>query len=192
MRIPSLFEIDLHWYYSSGIGHFYHSSQGAQLERARAFRYTSSGKAIAIPDKANSWFFVHVPPEDRNPSVEIDYTTLDRFGRISRRMLAYERVDPFAARLVEVYYGDEGARWAHQPAPGRLMCLYPHTASGQRYLMMQGPVEGLRDSERLANVELLYKQSGKYQELVRAMRREAGELLVRMWKAWSDSEPNAA
>lgn len=190
-RIPIRDSIDIEWFLSTGISTFYHSSQGRQLERAHAFRYTSSGEPIGIPEK-NGYFYIHVPAEDRNPSVEFDPVLLDRFGRVSRRLLQLERVDPTAMRLVELWYGDEGARWAHQPAPGRLMCLYPYTQSGRRYLMMQGPVEGLRDAERLANCELLHKTQGSHTKLVKHMRCEAGELLIRMWKAWEDSEPRAA
>jgi len=191
VRIPLKDEIDLHWYLSVGISSFYHSSQGRQLERAHAFKYSSTGEPIAVPSK-NGYYFIHVPKEDRNPSVEFDVVLLDRFGRVSRRLLQLERHDALATRLVEVYYGDEGARWAHQAAPGRLMCLYPYTASGMRYLMMQGPVEGLRPAERLANCELMYKTQGSHTRLVKQMRRESGELLYRMWKAWHDSEPKAA
>ena len=193
MRIPIRWEIDVTWYLSVGISSFYHSSQGRQLERAHAFRYTSGGSPIAVPDKNGvGYWFMHVPAEDRNPSVEFDPVLLDRFGRVSRRLLQLERVDPTAARLVELWYGDEGARWAHQANPGRLMCLYPHTKAGMRYLQMSGPVEGLRDAERLANCELMYKTQGSHTRLVKQMRTEAGELLIRMWRAWRESEPVAA
>lgn len=190
-RIPLRDQLDVEWYLSVGISSFYHSSQGRQLERAWAFRYTSSGEPIGIPEK-NGYFYIHVPTEDRNPSVEFDPVLLDRFGRVSRRLLAVERVDALAMRLIELYHGDEGSRWAHQANPGRLMCLYPYTAAGQRYLMMQGPVEGLRPVERLANLELLYKAQGSHERIVKQMRRQAGELLIRMWDAWWKSEPRAA
>lgn len=191
MRIPLRDQIEIEWYLSMGTSTFFHSSQGRQLERAHAFRYTSSGEAIAIPEK-NGYYYIHIPAEDRNPSVTFDPTMLDRFGAISRRLLHLERHDPLAARLVEIYHGDEGCRWAHQANPGRLMCLYPYTAAGQRYLMMQGPVEGLRPAERLANLELLYKTQGSHERIVKQMRRQAGELLIRMWDAWWESEPKEA
>lgn len=186
MRIPLRDELDLTWYLGIGISTFYHSVQGRQLERAHAFKYTSTGQPIAVPKK-DGYFYIHVPAEDRNPSVEFDPVLLDRFGRVSRRLLHLEREDPTAARLVELWYGDEGARWAHQAAPGRLMCLYPYTKAGRRYLLMQGSVEGLRDSERLANCELMYKTQGSHERLVKQMRREAGGLLQRMWKSWEKS-----
>lgn len=52
-------------------------------------------------------------------------------GRISRVLLELERTAPWAAEVLEAYYGDLGASWRATPV-GRIVTLYPMTdAAGQ-------------------------------------------------------------
>lgn len=175
------------WYLGAGVSSFMHSTFGRTLDRAQIFRRNSNNKLIPVPSGAEKWRYIHVPHEDSHPSYELDPVLLDKFGRVSRRMLAVERADPFAARLIELWYGDNGARWASQPNPGRLMCLYPATQSGQTYLRNQPIVEGLRPDEQLANLELAQRMNPTEWRgsLLRRIRRQADMLRVRTWRAWN-------
>jgi hypothetical protein len=188
-RISLRDEHEITWYLGAGISAFFHSTFGRTLDRAQIFRRSSNGKLIPICSGEDGYKYIHIPHEDTHPSYELDPALLDRFGRVSRRMLAVEREDAVSARLIEVFYGDEGARWAHQPNPGRLMCFYEHTQSGQTYLRSQTPVEGLRPSERLANLELAQRQNPTEwrASLLRRIRRQADLLRVRTWRAWNST-----
>jgi hypothetical protein len=174
------------WYYGEGIAGFYHSSTGNILDRCQLF---ASGDSVAIPVH-DGWRYMHVPKEDRIPVTTFDPVKLERFGRISRRMLAVERLDSHVARCFELYFGDEGARWARQPPPSRLISIYTATHSGATYLRNTPTVEGIRDTERLANVEVLcrLKATPQRRGLVKRLRTESAELLVRMWRAWDASK----
>lgn len=186
MRIPIKSELDLLWYYGEGIAGFYHSSTGHILDRCQLF---ASGDSVAVPIR-DGWRYMHVPKEDRIPAVEPDYKALERFGRISRRMLAIERLDSHVARCFELYFGDEGARWARMPPPSRLISLYSATHTGATYLRNTPTVEGIRPTERLANIEVLCKTSSTptRRGLVKRLRTESAELLVRMWRAYDETE----
>ena len=185
-RIGIYQELDLLWYYGAGVASFYHSNAGHILDRAQLYA-TDDSVAIPVRDK---WRYMHVPKEDRTPSCELDPVRLDRYGRISRRMLAVERYDSHAARCFELYYGDEGARWARQPPPSRLISLYSATIVGATYLRNTPTVEGIRPTERLANVEVLCKTASTptRRSLVKRLRVQAAELMVRMWRAWDATE----
>lgn len=187
MRIPLSDEQLITWYLGTGVSTFLHSTFGRTLERAQIFSRYSNGRLIAAPHGESGYMYIHVPKEDQHPSYELDPTILDKFGRVSRRMLAVERVDPYAARCIELWYGDSGCRWATQPNPGRLMCLYAATQSGQTYLSSQPSVEGLRPDERLANLELTQRHSPTEARasLLRRIRKQADGLRVRMWRAWA-------
>jgi hypothetical protein len=175
------------WYLGAGVSTFFHSTFGRTLDRAQIFRRSSNNKLIPIPSGTDKWRYIHVPHEDSHPSYELDPALLDKFGRVSRRMLAVEREDAFAVRLIEVFYGDVGCRWAHQPNPGRLISLYPYTQSGATYLRSQTPVEGLRADERLANLELAQRTTPTEwrASLLRRIRKQADILRVRYWRAWN-------
>lgn len=177
------------WYLGAGISSFLHSTFGRTLDRAQIFRHSSNGKLIPACKGESGYVYIHIPHEDSHPSYELDPTVLDKFGRVSRRMLAVERNDATAARLIEIWYGDEGARWAHQPNPGRLISYYPYTQSGATYLRSQTPVEGLRDSERLANLELAQRQNPTTWRgsLLNRIRKQADGLRVRTWRAWNST-----
>lgn len=188
-RINLRDELELNWFYGAGISHFFHSNFGRTLERAQIFSRNSSNKLIPVLSGADKYRYIYVPKEDSHPSYELDPTLLDRFGRISRRMLAVEREDALSARLIETFYGDCGARWAHQANPGRLICLYAFTQSGQTYLRSQTPVEGLRPDERLANLELAQRTTPTEwrASLLRRIRKQADLLRIRYWRAWNST-----
>jgi hypothetical protein len=175
------------WYLGTGISSFMHSTFGRTLERAQIFRRNSNNKLIPACHGDMGYRYIHVPKEDTHPSYELDPVILDKFGRVSRRMLQVERNDALGARLIELWYGDAGARWAHQPNPGRLMCLYAATTSGQTYLRSQPVVEGLRPDEQLANLELAQRMNPTQwrESLLRRIRKQADGLRVRMWRAWN-------
>jgi hypothetical protein len=187
MRISIKDEVEINWFYSVGISTFFHSTFGRTLERAQVFRRCSNNKLIPIPQGTDKWKFIFVPREDSHPSYELDPVLLDRFGRVSRRLRAIEKEDSLSSKVIEAFYGDEGARWAHQPNPGRLLSLYSMTQSGQTYLRSQTPVEGLRPTERLANLELAQRMNptDSRASLLSRMRRQADGLRVRSWRAWN-------
>lgn len=186
-RISLHDEQEITWYLGAGISSFMHSTFGRTLDRAQIFSRSSNNKLIPACHGEYGYKYIHVSHEDTHPSYELDPTVLDRFGRVSRRMLAVERIDPLSARIIEIWYGDVGARWASQANPGRLMSLYPVTQSGQTYLRNQPVVEGLRADEQLANLELTQRHSPTEWRgsLLRRIRRQADCLRVRSWRVWN-------
>jgi hypothetical protein len=189
LRISLRDENEISWYLGAGTSTFFHSNFGRTLERAQIFSRNPSNKLIPVLHGAEKWKYIFVPREDSHPAYEMDPELLDRFGRVSRRMLAVERNDAVGARLLELWYGDSGCRWAHQANPGRLMCFYAHTNSGQTYLRSQTPVEGLRPDERLANLELAQRTvpTEWRASLLRRIRKQADLLRVRMWRSWNST-----
>jgi hypothetical protein len=196
VRIPGPDATQLEWFLSSGVSAFYRSSFGATLARCEAASRDSAGNPIAVPVGTDKWLYIIVPPEARNAGYEVDDTALFRFARVSRRLLAVERIDPMSVRAIEVYYGDDGARWGRQDGLGRIVSLYPFTRTGTAILRREMAREALSGahldmmpSERLANVAAIQTRAltEKLKHELGRMATEAEALLDRAGNAWAQT-----
>jgi hypothetical protein len=196
MRIGGRDATELEWFLSSGVSAFYRSSFGATLARCEAASRDSAGHPIAVPTGTDRWLYIIVPPEVRSAGYEVDDTALFRFARVSRRLLEVERADGTAARVIEVYYGDDGARWGRQDGLGRIVSLYPYTRTGTAILrreMAREAINGahldLMPSERLANVAAIQTRAPteKLKHELSRMATEAEALLDRAGNAWAET-----
>lgn len=181
---------DLEWALGVGATRFQRSTFGAQLDAAQNARWGADGRAIRVT--WDRWTTMTVRHQHAPASYTPDDRELERFARVSRRLLAVSRTDALAHRVLELYYGDSGARWSHQQGVGQVAAIYPLTATGRalarqlRSARSGGGGPDMRDDELIASdvtVQIVNRNELRAKRHEK-MRREADELLVRAARAW--------
>jgi hypothetical protein len=125
---------------------FISSNFGAQLDTARVLARDSKGKATTAPPLwerdpqgriIGQRQYVHLGARSSKggePSTPApDHHEARRYDVVGDRLRAVGRLSPRAERVLRIYYGDEGARWAGQPL-GRVWCLSSLTKTGNATL----------------------------------------------------------
>jgi hypothetical protein len=186
---------DLSWYYSEGLASFERSTFGPMLERAKLFGLPSTphrrrGPLTVQPKSGGS---------GGEPSYEPQIETLLRYGDVSRRLARIEASDPKSVQVLELYHGDEGAKWAVNKR-GRWVALYPLTRDGKvlidwaRETAKPAPPElanregyrGLSDFDRLDVImsKDAVKNDPGTRALIESAQRQAISLQMRADDAW--------
>lgn len=172
-------ESDLEWFFGFGqsvVGGG--SNFGAMLQRAELYAFSgepdndallSGTESTSKPRKveASRQPLTARPRSLRQPgeAVEPEHHGLMKLGRVSRALKTLAAEDVVAARAIETYWGDEGARWGVSKY-GRLASLIRFVPSGHRLLeaarekarsvllkpLPFGPLAD-RDAEMLASVD---------------------------------------
>lgn len=178
-------EADLEWWFGQTV--FSRSTFGATLERQQNRYYDSAGRVVP---KADPMTHRVIKEPHAESGYEPDLGATARHGRLSRRIAHLGRVD---LRVLELYYGNAGARWAGQRL-GRIWCLAAVTPAGQRELARiraereeaGQPDLGLTDAETLANEaeRQTLAPSDRRRRVLQQIRDESDVLLVAAQQAW--------
>lgn len=179
-------EADLIWYFAYGTRMSARSTLGGMLERAEVMSTDSTGKPHARPSP-HDWNVVPVAHVHEEPSYTPDDGALVRCASVSRRL---RRMPAEHAYVLELCYGDIGARWARTKA-GRIFALYAITEAGRAYCeeaVKQSP-ESLRADERIARLadQQRSKPGGRGKQQLRAMHEQALTCLRGASKAWKEA-----
>jgi len=155
----------LSWFFGDGQVAFERSPTGAVLDRAELYsvarderKARAKAQQRARPKKrakhaSEPW---DPNPVTAYPTAEVrttrgyvpDDTALKNYAKCSRALALVEKRDKVAARALELYYGDAGARWG-RTSRGRLFALAHLTDAGQTLLR-----EAADRTKRLGGVEL--------------------------------------
>ncbi len=167
---------DLRWFLGQGLCAFQRSTFGDMLERAERLAFDSRGNLIPRPDRS-SWHTVMPKVQHGEPSYTPNERELVRAAGVSRRL---RRLPDWERRVLEVYYGDQGARWPEDP----MFALFPLTLAGRKYVG-ENRIEDTRDIEIIAALRLAQKSkpSSERGHLLR-MGVEAKAMLTAAHEAW--------
>ena len=174
---------------------FYHSTMGAQLERAAAQRGRADEQRLQ--PKVVWWWRPNgeSPPIYVNTSrgegggYELDHADMVMHSRLSRRMRVLCQRSSRAYAILSVYYGDRGARWARTSQDryekgegdeeeklvarglgyGAIVALYPLTPAGQELLRRERSKSVVRATERKAARELHRRRAEEHTSRVTAL-----------------------
>lgn len=135
----------LGWFLCEGQIMFERSSMGSQLDRAQMYAYALDAgslkrvrsrrvRDIRLRSSTGPGYDARPGVEPRQPNTAgPDDDARTRFADLGRRLLAVSRVHTEAATVLELYYGDRGARYAGG-RPGAIFAVYICTRAGQELL----------------------------------------------------------
>ncbi len=143
----SLLVRDVEWVLSVGMGKCFKSNAGAliaKLERQKRdkpkkkqpmehqIRMRAEGVSCKMLP-TDTWLMVVPKPPAQEAGYEMEFRDLFRIGRVTRWLIAMERMDSQLCSALMALYGDRGARWG-QTSHGRDAAIYPLTKTGQQLI----------------------------------------------------------
>jgi hypothetical protein len=182
---------DLEWFLGLGIARCHKSTMGGMLERAESLAFDSDGNRIPLPE--DKWLCMMPKKQNTEPFYELEFRELFLIGRMSRTMIAVASKSTASARVLEVLYGDAGARWGRTDH-GRDAAIYHLTTTGQKVLgaiRRRFPTsDAIRDDEVIVQDFLDQKRAPNdiRSRQHRRIRNEADILKIEAHRALGDAD----